>query len=53
MKAYSDLPAVFAVASEQSSRGLHFYREAKKHLDKENGKVTLNSVEGMGVLYLV
>lgn len=52
-QAYSDHPAAYTVASEQWSRGLHFYKEAKQHLDQENGKVTLASVEGLGVLYVV
>lgn len=53
MQAYSDHPAAYAVASEQRSRGLQFYKEAKQLLDKENGKVTLANVEGLGVLYVV
>lgn len=52
-QAYSDYPAAYAVASEQWSRGLHFYKEAKQHLDQENGKVTLASVQGLGVFYVV
>lgn len=53
VQAYSDDPAAYAIASEQRSRGLQFYKEAKQFLDKENGKVTLANVQGLGVFYVV
>ncbi|KAJ5577990.1 uncharacterized protein N7459_006954 [Penicillium hispanicum] len=50
--AYSDYPEAYAIGAEQWSRGLHFYKEAKRLLDQEEGKVTAAYVQGMGVLYV-
>lgn len=49
---YSDWPEAYAVGEERWSRGLQFYKEAKRLLDEEDGKVTIAYVQGMGVLYV-
>ena len=40
------------MASQTWSRGLHFYKEAKRLLDLEEGKLTVSFVEGLGVFYV-
>ncbi|OOQ84351.1 C6 transcription factor [Penicillium brasilianum] len=50
--AYSDYPEAYAIAAEQWSRGLHFYKEAKRYFEKDVGKGKIVTLQGMGVLYL-
>ncbi|KAJ5358861.1 uncharacterized protein N7496_011274 [Penicillium cataractarum] len=50
--AYSDYPEAYAIAAEQWSRGLHFYKEAKRYFEKDAGKGKIATLQGMGVLYL-
>ncbi|KAG2412986.1 hypothetical protein HFD88_010545 [Aspergillus terreus] len=48
---YSDYPEAYAVPGDVSSKGTHFYNEAKRLLDKEEGRITLPTVQGLGVLW--
>ncbi|KAI9927032.1 hypothetical protein MW887_003413 [Aspergillus wentii] len=49
---YSDYDEIFATPGDQASRGMHFYEEAKRLLDKEEGKVTLTTFQGLGAMYI-
>ncbi|KAF9895330.1 hypothetical protein FE257_000234 [Aspergillus nanangensis] len=49
--AYSDYPEAYAVAGDVSSKGAHFYTEAKRLLDKEEGRISLATVQGIGLLW--
>ncbi|KAJ6145391.1 hypothetical protein N7470_009286 [Penicillium chermesinum] len=51
--AYSEYPEAYAVSSHLWSRGLHFYKEAKRLLDEATGKVSVAFLQGLGVLYVV
>ena len=51
-QAYSDYPEAYAVAAETWSRGLHFYREARRHFDNDIDKGKIANIQGMGVLYV-
>ncbi|KAE8313847.1 hypothetical protein BDV41DRAFT_246749 [Aspergillus transmontanensis] len=48
---YSDYPEAYAVPGDVSSKGAHFYDEAKRLLDKEEGRISLPTVQGIGVLW--
>ncbi|GAB1198566.1 hypothetical protein APSETT444_007892 [Aspergillus pseudonomiae] len=48
---YSDYPEAYAVPGDVSSKGAHFYNEAKRLLDKEEGRISLPTVQGIGVLW--
>ncbi|KAK1148200.1 hypothetical protein N8T08_010846 [Aspergillus melleus] len=49
--AYSDYPEACAKAEDPTTRGSHFYDEAKRLLEKEEGRITLPTVQGLGVLW--
>ncbi|RAL03229.1 putative C6 transcription factor [Aspergillus ibericus CBS 121593] len=49
--AYSDYPEIYAIPGDPSSKGARFYEEAKRLLDKEEGRITLPTVQGLGVLW--
>ncbi|THC94082.1 hypothetical protein EYZ11_006452 [Aspergillus tanneri] len=51
LQAYSDYPEAYAKAGDVSSRGSNFYDEAKRLLDKEEGRISLPTVQGLGVLW--
>lgn len=51
MQAYSDYPEACAKAEDPTTRGSHFYDEAKRLLDKEEGRISLPTVQGLGVLW--
>ncbi|KAL4894869.1 hypothetical protein BDV59DRAFT_175146 [Aspergillus ambiguus] len=48
---YSDYPEAYAVPDDVASKGAHFYDEAKRLLDKEEGRITLPTVQGLGILW--
>ncbi|KAL4808650.1 hypothetical protein BDV18DRAFT_157593 [Aspergillus unguis] len=48
---YSDYPEACAVRGDWSTRGDHFYQEARRLLDAEEGRISLTTVQGLGVLY--
>lgn len=50
-KFYSDYPEVFALPDDPKSRGTHFFDEATELLMKEEGKVTLTTLQAMGDIY--
>ncbi|KAJ5180591.1 hypothetical protein N7492_003801 [Penicillium capsulatum] len=50
--AYSEYPESYAIGKEMWSRGLHFYKEAKRLLDQMEGRFTVADVQGLGVLYV-
>lgn len=51
-QAFSEYPEAYAIGREQSSRGIHFYKEAKRLLDQKEGKLSLADVQGLGVMYV-
>lgn len=51
-QAYSDSPEAYAVAAETWARGLHFHREAIRHLENDIDKRKIANIQGMGVLYV-
>lgn len=51
-QAYSNSPEAYAVAAETWARGLHFYREARRHFENDIDKGKIANIQGMGVLYL-
>ncbi|RMJ28952.1 Transcription factor [Aspergillus sp. HF37] len=48
---YSDYPETFAVYPDISSKGMHFYHEAKSLLEREEGRITVPTVQGLGSMY--
>ena len=50
-QSYSDYHEAYAVADDPTSRGLQFWTEAKQLLDAEEGKVTIPTVQGIGIMY--
>ncbi|KAI9923927.1 hypothetical protein MW887_008233 [Aspergillus wentii] len=50
--AYSDFPEAYATPGDPASKGAHFYSEAKRYLDEEEGKITLPTVQGLGVMWI-
>ena len=41
---------VFAVPGDMASKGAHFYQEAKRLLENEQGRNSLTTVQGLGLL---
>lgn len=50
IQAYSDFAEAYEVPSDPSTRGLHFYNEAKRCFEQEDGHSTLATVQGLAVL---
>ncbi|KAF9895160.1 hypothetical protein FE257_000062 [Aspergillus nanangensis] len=48
---YSDYPEACAVPGDLTTKGEHFWKEAKRLLDAEEGKITLATVQGLGLMY--
>ncbi|KAF5862069.1 hypothetical protein ETB97_012216 [Aspergillus alliaceus] len=48
---YSDYPESCAVPGDIATKGEHFWREAMKLLDAEEGQISLTTVQGIGVMY--
>ncbi|RAL10264.1 putative C6 transcription factor [Aspergillus homomorphus CBS 101889] len=48
---YSDYPEAYTTPGDAVSKGAHFYAEAKRLLDEEAGRITLPTVQGLGVLW--
>ncbi|PKY01065.1 C6 transcription factor [Aspergillus campestris IBT 28561] len=49
--AYSDYPEAYAIPGDVASKGAHFFDEAKRLLEREEGRITLPTVQGLGVLW--
>ncbi|PYH43447.1 putative C6 transcription factor [Aspergillus saccharolyticus JOP 1030-1] len=49
---YSDYPESYKMPGDAATRGVHFYEEAKRLLDQEAGRITLPTVQGLGILWL-
>ncbi|PYI01575.1 C6 transcription factor [Aspergillus sclerotiicarbonarius CBS 121057] len=48
--AYSDYAEAYEVPSDPSTRGTHFYHEAKRCFEQEDGLSTIATVQGLAVL---
>ncbi|KAJ6093439.1 hypothetical protein N7486_008728 [Penicillium sp. IBT 16267x] len=48
---YSDYPEAFSRSGDSSSRGQHFYKEAKRLYESEEGRVSLPLVQGLTILF--
>ncbi|GKZ83102.1 hypothetical protein AnigIFM56816_008184 [Aspergillus niger] len=49
-RAYSDFAEACEVPNDPSTRGLHFYKEAKRCFEQEDGHSTIATVQGLAVL---
>ncbi|GLA06197.1 hypothetical protein AnigIFM60653_006721 [Aspergillus niger] len=49
-RAYSDFAEAYEVPNDPSTRGLHFYKEAKRCFEQEDGHSTIATVQGLAVL---
>ena len=47
---YSDYPECFTIPGDMASRGAHFYDEASRLLEKEAGRVSLPTLQGIATL---
>lgn len=52
MKFYSDYPETYAIIGDDSTKGQHFWNEAKKLLEAEEGHVTLATAQGTCVMFV-
>jgi hypothetical protein len=52
-QAYSDFPEAYGRHKGEWSRGAHFYEEAKRLLDEQEGRISIVNVQGLCVLYVV
>ncbi|OJJ01995.1 hypothetical protein ASPVEDRAFT_41521 [Aspergillus versicolor CBS 583.65] len=48
---YSDYPEAFAVPGDVTTKGEHFWRQAKELLDAEEGELSLTTVQAIALLY--
>ncbi|EAA64486.1 hypothetical protein AN2375.2 [Aspergillus nidulans FGSC A4] len=48
---YSSYPETCAVPGDVTTKGQHFWREARRLLDAQEGKVTLPTVQGMAIMF--
>ncbi|OJJ70415.1 hypothetical protein ASPBRDRAFT_619916 [Aspergillus brasiliensis CBS 101740] len=48
--AYSDFAEAYEIPSDPSTRGLHFYNEAKRCFEQEDGHLTIATVQGLAIL---
>ncbi|KAA8649311.1 hypothetical protein EYZ11_007050 [Aspergillus tanneri] len=48
---YSDWPEAFTIDGDPTSRGFHFLAEAKDLLAREEGRVSLPTLQGLGCIY--
>jgi hypothetical protein len=49
---YSDYPEALAVAGDLNTRGEHFFEEAERLMKKEEGRVSLTSLQARGCFYI-
>ncbi|OJJ48145.1 hypothetical protein ASPZODRAFT_62889 [Penicilliopsis zonata CBS 506.65] len=49
--AYSDYAESYSIYNDLATKGAHFYQEAKRLLDLEEGRSTLTTMQGLGVMY--
>ncbi|GAT26775.1 C6 transcription factor [Aspergillus luchuensis] len=49
-KIYSDFPEVFAVPDDETSRGQHFYAEAERLWNAEEGRVSLANIQAVALM---
>ncbi|KAH8691609.1 hypothetical protein BGW36DRAFT_305078 [Talaromyces proteolyticus] len=47
----SDHPKVCAIAGDSVTKGEHFWKEAKRLLDEEEGRVSIPTTQGLGIMF--
>lgn len=47
---HSNYDSVYAVPGDMASKGARYYHEAKQLLEDEEGRITLTTVQGLGLL---
>lgn len=49
-KIYSDFPEVFAIPDDETSRGEHFYAEAERLWNAEEGRASLANIQAVALM---
>lgn len=50
-KFFCDSPEACAISGDIRTRGDHFYAEAKKLLDDEEGRMSIPTIQGLGIMF--
>ena len=49
-KIYSDFPEAFAIPDDETSRGEHFYAEAERLWNAEEGRASLANIQAVALM---
>ncbi|EED20758.1 conserved hypothetical protein [Talaromyces stipitatus ATCC 10500] len=48
---FADNPEACAISGDVRTKGNHFYTEAKRLLDDEEGRISIPSIQGLGIMF--